>query len=60
LPSPKLFEHAVAVTHDGIRVLTLRPDEARPSHDAKALLDAACAVSFLPFRAGAGGGACSD
>jgi methionyl aminopeptidase len=25
------FEHTVAVTHDGVRVLTLRPDEARPS-----------------------------
>lgn len=25
------FEHTVAVTRDGVRVLTLRPDEARPS-----------------------------
>jgi methionyl aminopeptidase len=25
------FEHTVAVTHDGVRVLTLRPDEARPA-----------------------------
>ena len=24
------FEHTVAVTRDGVRVLTLRPDEARP------------------------------
>ncbi len=26
------FEHTVAVTHDGVRVLTLRPDEQVPSH----------------------------
>lgn len=25
------FEHTVAVTHDGVRVLTLRPDETRPA-----------------------------
>jgi methionyl aminopeptidase len=25
------FEHTVAVTHDGVRVLTLRPDEPRPA-----------------------------
>ena len=25
------FEHTVAVTHDGVLVLTLRPDEARPA-----------------------------
>jgi hypothetical protein len=31
------FEHTVAVTHDGVRVLTLRPDEARPAAAMRAV-----------------------